>query len=238
MSLSTARICLRGDMQVNDGTKTWSPTASSRLLKCFMADAIANNSIIHQLDFIQAFIQSDTKKRIFVLLDQEYETFCPRLKEHFGRPLRLKKCLYGAYFSGKFWYETLNNFLVDSFGFKCSGAEGCLYIYRNGDDWIKMINYVNICSRDYNHTEIKQPPAKIIIDNEAAIAMATCNKDTAGNRHVARRYHYVRQGTSLKEHTFSWIGTKYQLADILTKPGTPKNFSHLWDLILFQDNDD
>ena len=108
-----------------------------------MADAIANKSIIHQLDFIQAFIQSNTKKRIFVLLDQEYETFFPRLKEHFGRPLRLKKCLYGANFSGKFWYETLNDLLVHSFGFKRSRAEGCLYIYRNGDDWIKVINYVD-----------------------------------------------------------------------------------------------
>ena len=94
-----ARICLRGDMQVKDGTNTWSPTASSRLLKCFMADAIANNSIIHQLDFIQAFIQSNTKKRIFVLLDQEYKTFCPKSKEHFGRRLRLRKCFYGANFS-------------------------------------------------------------------------------------------------------------------------------------------
>ena len=28
-----ARICLRGDMPVKDGTNTWSPTASSRLLK-------------------------------------------------------------------------------------------------------------------------------------------------------------------------------------------------------------
>ena len=94
-----ARICLRGDIQVKDGTNTWLPTASSRLLKCFMADAIANNSIMYQLDFIQAFIQSNTNKRIFVILDQEYETFYPRLKEYFGRPLRLKKCLYGADFS-------------------------------------------------------------------------------------------------------------------------------------------
>ena len=84
----------------------------------------------------------------------------------------------------------------------------------------------------------KKTPAKIIIDNEAAIAMATCNKDTAGNRHVARRYHYVRQGTSLKEHTFNWIEFEHQLEDIQTKLGSPKSFSHLWDRILFQDNDD
>jgi len=85
---------------------------------------------------------------------------------------------------------------------------------------------------------VQQAPTKIIINNEAAIAMAICNKDTAGNRHVPRRYHYVTQGTSLKEHTFSWIGTKYQLADILTKPGLHMNFTYLWNMILFQDNDD
>ena len=66
-------------------------------------------------------------------------------------------------------------------------------------------------------------PAKIIIDNEAAISMANCNEGTAGNRHVARQFHYVRQGTPLKEHKFEWIGTKYQLAETLTKPNPAFN---------------
>ena len=53
-----ARICVRGDMQIKDQTNNWSPTASVvQLLKCFLADAIWNNTIVHQLDFIQAFIQ-------------------------------------------------------------------------------------------------------------------------------------------------------------------------------------
>ena len=75
-------------------------------------------------------------------------------------------------------------------------------------------------------------PARIIVDNEAVICMAKCNKDTAGNRHVARRFHYVRQGTVLKEHKFQWIASKYQLADILTKVGNKASFNHLWSLIL------
>ena len=36
----------------------------------------------------------------------------------------------------------------------------------------------------------------------------------------------------MKEHTFEWIGTKYQLADTLTKAGTPATFAHLWSLQL------
>ena len=72
-----------------------------RLLRCFIADAIKNKTQIFQLDFTHTFIQSDMKKRMFVILDKEYEQFCPILKKYFGRPLRLRKYLYGGDFSGK-----------------------------------------------------------------------------------------------------------------------------------------
>ena len=72
---------------------------------------------------------------------------------------------------------------------------------------------IYLCTTEYDGDKLNQKPAKIIIDNEAAICMAKCNKDTAGNRHVARRFHYVRQGTVLKEHEFEWISSKFQLAD-------------------------
>ena len=42
----------------------------------------------------------------------------------------------------------------------------------------------------------------MIIDNNAAIPMASCNKVMAGNRHYETQYHCVRQGTNLKEHIF------------------------------------
>ena len=96
---------------------------------------------------------------------------------------------------------------------------------------LRMMGYdfEHMGSTDYDPMNIKYPPAHIIIDNEAAKAMSQCNKDTAGNRHVARRYHYVRQGTLLKEHEFSWIGTKYQLADPLTKNGGRSKFGNMID---------
>ena len=69
-----ARIYLRGDMQIEDATNNlWYPTVSTRLLKCVIADVAYNRTIVYQLDFIQAFIQSETKKRMFVPLDKEYD---------------------------------------------------------------------------------------------------------------------------------------------------------------------
>ena len=82
-----ARICVRGDIQIKDDANNWSPTASVSLLKCFLADAIRNSATVYQLNFIQAFIQSDTKKMIFVILDKECAMFCPHLEENLGRPL-------------------------------------------------------------------------------------------------------------------------------------------------------
>ena len=123
-----ARICLRGDMQEKGNINTWSPTSPARLLKRFLADAIHKAKKVYQLDFIQAFIQSDTTRRIFVTLDKEYKMFCPEMEPHLGRPLKLEKCLYGANFSGKSWYDTLDEFLVKDLQFIRSMVEGCLYI--------------------------------------------------------------------------------------------------------------
>ena len=67
-----ARICLRGDIHERSDINAWSRTSSSRLFKSFIAEAIHNGAIIYQLDFIKAFIQSETTRRIFVILDKEY----------------------------------------------------------------------------------------------------------------------------------------------------------------------
>ena len=39
-------------------------------------------------------------------------------------------------------------------------------------------------------------PAKLTIDNEAAICMENYHKDTARNRNVVHQFNYVRQGTT------------------------------------------
>ena len=54
-----------------------------------------------------------------------------------------KKCLYGADFSGKRLYDTLDIFLTNNLNFVRSRVEECLYVLRKGDYWIKLINYVD-----------------------------------------------------------------------------------------------
>ena len=116
-----------------------------------------------------------------------------------------------------------------------AAAVACM---RASHIWMLIYDLKYLGTENYDCINMKYEPATIIIDNEAAIAMAKCNKDTAGNRHVARRYHYVRQGTTLKEHVFKWIGTKYQLADPMTKPGTQNDFGKMWSLQLSENDEE
>ena len=64
---------------------------------------------------------------------------------------------------------------------------------------------------EYDQDNINLKPKRIIRDNEAAISTDKYNKDTTGNRHVARRYNFMQQCTSLQEHIFESIGTIYNM---------------------------
>ena len=63
-------------------------------------------------------------------------------------------------------------------------------------------------SSSYDGDNLDCEPPMRIVDCETAISMVKYNKDTADNRYVSRRYQYVRQGTTLNERIFEWIGSK------------------------------
>ena len=64
------RIVVRGNMQNKEMIGyNWSPTASMRTLKYFLADADKHKARVHQLYFIGAFLQAKVKNRVFVKLD-------------------------------------------------------------------------------------------------------------------------------------------------------------------------
>ena len=90
------RIVVRGDFQNKEMVgDTWSPTASMRTLKYFLADAAKNKARVHQLYFIGEFLQAKLKNRVFVKLDIRYTDYFPEYAQYFGRTLRLLKSMYG-----------------------------------------------------------------------------------------------------------------------------------------------
>ena len=89
-------IVVRGDLQNKELVgDTWSPTASMRNLKYFLADATTHKARVHQLDLIGAFLQTKVKNRVFVKLDSRYTDYFPEYVKYFGRYLILLKSIYG-----------------------------------------------------------------------------------------------------------------------------------------------
>ena len=90
------RILVREDLQNKEMVGyTWSPTASMRNLKYFLADAAKHKARFHQLDFIRVFLQEKIKNRVFVKLDIRYTDYFPEYAKYFGIALVLLKSIYG-----------------------------------------------------------------------------------------------------------------------------------------------
>ena len=71
-------IVVRGDLQNKELIgDTWSPTASMRTLKYFLADVTKHKSRVHQLEFIGAFLQAKFNNRVFLKLDSRYIGYFP-----------------------------------------------------------------------------------------------------------------------------------------------------------------
>ena len=60
-------------------------------------------------------------------------------------------------------------------------------------------------------------PSIILVDNEATIRMGKNYRITKKNRHIRRRWHFVRYGVQEKLFTMHWIPGDDQLADDCTK---------------------
>ena len=86
---------------------TWSPTASMRTLKYFLACAAKNKARVHQLDFIGALFQAKVKNRVFVKLDVRYTDYFPEYAKYFGRALILWKSMYSMTNSGELFSDEL-----------------------------------------------------------------------------------------------------------------------------------
>ena len=108
-------IVVGGDLQNKEMVgDTWSPTASMRTLKYFLADAAKHKAIVHQLYFIGGFLKAKVKNRVFVKLDIRYTYYFPEHAQYFGSALRLLKSMYGMTNSGKLFADELTEWLLEA----------------------------------------------------------------------------------------------------------------------------
>jgi hypothetical protein len=137
-------IVVRGDFQSKTLTEDkWSPTASFRALKMFLAHASRTKARVKQLDFAGAFLQAKTRSRVFVSIPQIYGILFPEYKEFCGRPVRLAKSMYGMTLSGKYWFLDLQDYLIE-LGFRPSPTIPSLFMkVDDKGNKIYVLDYVD-----------------------------------------------------------------------------------------------
>jgi hypothetical protein len=78
--------------------------------------------------------------------------------------------------------------------------------------------------RDYGYKLTKVP---LLCDNESEICMADNPVEHSSTKHIAIRYHFLRDHQQRGDIEFAYVSTKEQLADIFTKPLDEKTFTKL-----------
>lgn len=122
---------------------TWSPSATSRLLKIFLAVAALAKRQVKGADFIGAYLQSKVVGRHFVRLPKEYAEYFPQYAKYFGVPLLLAKGMYGLVYSGKFWNIEFSEWLFSK-GFVQSKTDPSYFVLRKKHgEWLRVIFYVD-----------------------------------------------------------------------------------------------
>jgi hypothetical protein len=78
--------------------------------------------------------------------------------------------------------------------------------------------------RDYGYKFSKVP---LLCDNESAICMSDNPIEHSRTKHIAIRYHFLRDRQQGGDIEIAYINTKDQLADIFTKPLDEKTFTKI-----------
>jgi hypothetical protein len=78
--------------------------------------------------------------------------------------------------------------------------------------------------RDYGYKLTKVP---LLCDNESAIHMANNPVEHSHTKHIAIRYHFLRDHQQRGDIEIAYVSTKEQLVDIFTKPLDEQTFTKL-----------
>jgi Reverse transcriptase (RNA-dependent DNA polymerase) len=139
-----ARICVRGDLQMDSGNDLYAATSAYRTFRILIAFVAAFNLIYHSIDVTNAFLNALLSEEVFVKFPPGFTT--P------GKIWKLNEALYGLRIAPKLWFKeisTLKIALHNKYGIKDLGpATSFLNIKITRDAearkaWISQETYID-----------------------------------------------------------------------------------------------
>ena len=147
-----ARLTARGFTQREgrDFGATWAPTCRMRVFRMMMAEASSDPAIMTaQWDLSTAFLHADMKSPEGVYMSQPPGFSQPSSEGEARIVCHLLKAIYGCKQSSRLFHELVRDSLKEM-GAVQAKADECLFTFRDGDSWLKILVHVDDFACTFN----------------------------------------------------------------------------------------
>ncbi len=130
-----ARLVVRGYKQREgiDFSSTFAPVVRSKTIKLLLSLAAQHGLKLVQLDFTNAFVNSDLPDNLYIKIPEGLQT-----NETHGKVYKLEKSLYGLRQAPALWNQTVNNLFIE-LGYIRSITDTCVYFKYVKSDSMPII---------------------------------------------------------------------------------------------------
>ncbi|GJU55752.1 retrovirus-related pol polyprotein from transposon TNT 1-94 [Tanacetum coccineum] len=183
-----------------DFEESFAPVARIESIRIFLAYAAHKNMVVFQIDVKTAFLNGILKEEVYVSQPEGFGN-----QDHPNHVFRLKKALYGLKQAPRAWYDLLSKFLLSQ-KFVKDVVDPTLFTRKEGNDLILLTGY------GFNFNKIP-----LYSDSKSAIALSCNTVQHSRTKHIAFRYHFIKEQVENEVVELYFVKTNYQLTDMVTK---------------------
>nr|GEW93709.1 hypothetical protein [Tanacetum cinerariifolium] len=198
-----SRLVVRGYRQEEgiDFEESFDPVARMEAIRIFLAYATHKSFSVFQMNVKTAFLHSSLKKTCMCV-----NLKAKPIEKHLKEVKRIFCYLWGTVNAG-LWYTKDSGFELT--GFSDADYAGCKDTFKS-----TSVLWMRTQLTDYGFHFNKIP---IYCDSKSAIAISCNPVQHSRTKHIAVRYHFIKEHVEKGTIELYFVKTDYQLADLFTK---------------------
>nr|GEX35188.1 retrovirus-related Pol polyprotein from transposon TNT 1-94 [Tanacetum cinerariifolium] len=215
-----SRLVVRGYRQEEgiDFKESFALVARMEAIRIFLAYAAHKLFFVFQMDVKTAFLHGSLKKDVYVCQPEGFID-----ADHLSHVYKLKKALYGLKQAPRAWYNELSMFLLQNHFFK--GIIDLTLFIRRFDNDILVIQDSSFELTEFSDADYTG--CKDTFKSTSAIAISCNPVQHSRTKHLAVRYHFIKEHVKKGTIELYFVKTDYQLAYLFTKALPVDRFNYL-----------